>query len=56
MKQYEVRFRVDGRTAGSVVVEAKDSVQAKRIALGEIQGRPGYEGKRITISGVSEIR
>ena len=56
MKQYEVRFRVDGRPGGSVIVEAKDSGQAKRIALGQIEGQPGYAGKRISIYSVMEIR
>lgn len=56
MKTYEVRFNVDGKPCGSVMVEANDSSQARRIAEGEIAGMPGYAGKRIRITATHEIR
>lgn len=56
MKTFEVRFNVNGKSGGSQIVTARDSAQAKRVAMGELQGRPGYEGKRISITSVQEIK
>lgn len=56
MKTFEVRFNVNGKSAGSQIVTARDSAQAKRVAMGDLQGRPGYEGKRISITSVHEIK
>ena len=56
MKKFEVRFRVDGKDGGAIIVEAKDPGMARKVALGELQGRAGYAGKRISISGAREIK
>lgn len=51
MKTYEVTYMVDGRGRYSLYVQAKDSSAARRVALSQITGMPGYVGKRITITG-----
>ncbi len=56
MKKFEVKYSVDGRYGYSIIVTAKDYNQARRIALGEIQGMAGYVGKRIHIINVLLIR
>lgn len=56
MYKFIVKFYVDGKIGGEIVVEARDSTSAKRIALGELQGRIGYAGKRITLGSVSKVR
>ena len=56
MKTYEVRFNIDGKPAGSIMVTAKDSIQARRMAEGEIGGMPGYAGRKIRITSTNEIR
>lgn len=56
LKTFEVEFRADGKTTGSIMITARDSGQARRMALGEIGGMPGYAGKRISILRVHEIR
>lgn len=55
MDTYIVRFSVNGKSAGAITVEAPNSAVARQLALGEIGGKPGYEGKRITINGVSKV-
>ena len=55
MKTYEVRYTVDGKSGCSVVVQAKDVAMAKRVALGQIMGMPGYAGCRIVITGIAVI-
>ncbi len=54
MKHYEVRFNVNGRSCGSIMVQAPNSSTARRIALGELMGKAGYADKKITITGVFE--
>ena len=56
MKTYEVRFSVDGKPCGSILVKAKDSGAARRIAMGELSGRAGYAGKKITITNIHEVK
>lgn len=56
LKTFEAEFRADGKTTGSIMITARDSGQARRMALGEIGGMPGYAGKRISILRVHEIR
>lgn len=56
MKTYEYRFNVDGKPGGSVIVEARDSMMAKRLAMAQIQGRAGFAGKRITLTGFKILR
>lgn len=55
MNTYRVKFSVDGRAAGELYVEARDSFSAKRVALGELQGRAGYYGKRINVTSVLKV-
>lgn len=54
--KYYVKFNVDGKPGGEIVVEARDSSQAKRMAKAEIEGRAGYAGKKIYISGAQKVR
>lgn len=49
MKNYEVRFSVNGKSGGSIIVTAPNAEAARRVALGELQGQAGYIGKKITI-------
>ena len=56
MKTFEIRFNVDGKSGGSIIIEAADSIQARRLALGQIQGQAGYYDKKITITAIKEIR
>ena len=56
MNTYFVKFNIDGRAGGEIVVEARDSSSAKRMAMAELQGRAGYVGKKIYISSVSKAR
>lgn len=56
MKTYEVKYSVDGKSGYSTIVSAPNSSAARRIAMGEIQGNPGYMGKNIRISAAIEIR
>ena len=56
MYKYFVKFNVDGKTCGEIVVEARDSSAAKRMAMAELQGRAGFAGKRIYISSVTKAR
>lgn len=56
MDTYIVRFSVNGKPAGAITVEAPNSSAARQIALGEIGGMTGYEGKRISINSVSKVR
>lgn len=41
----------DGKGRYSIYVMEKDSSAARRAALAEINGMPGYVGKKITITG-----
>lgn len=50
MHTYYVKFNVDGRPGGEIVVEARDISAAKRVAMAELQGRAGYAGRRIVIT------
>ena len=54
--KYFVKFNLDGRPGGEISVDARDSSQARRMAMAELQGRAGYAGKRITITTVSKAR
>lgn len=56
MNKYFVKFNLDGRPGGEISVDARDSSQARRMAMAELQGRAGYAGKRITITTVSKAR
>lgn len=56
MNRYFVKFNLDGKPGGEIVVEARDSSAAKRMAMAELQGRAGYAGKKIYISSVSKAR
>ena len=56
MYTYFVKFNVDGRSGGEIVVEARDSSAARRMAMAELQGRAGYAGKRIYITSVIKAR
>ena len=56
MKTYEVRFSVNGKSGFSHIVSARDVMQARRIAKGELQGVLGYANKKIVITGVYEIK
>lgn len=56
MNKYLVRFSVDGRSGGEIIVEAPENGTAKRIALGDLQGRAGYENKKIRITGTHLMR
>ena len=55
MNTYEVRFKVNGKDAGSVKIEAKDSYSAKRYAMAQIGGMAGYSGQKITIMQAIKI-
>ena len=56
MKTYNVRYSVDGKNGFSIIVSAPNSSSARHVALGEIQGQAGYVGRRISITGITEIR
>lgn len=56
MKKFEVKFRVDGKSGGSVIVEAPNGMTARSVALAKIQGEYGYVGKKIMVTSVREIR
>lgn len=56
MKTFIVNFTVNGKGRHSITVEAPNSMAARDIARGEIEGQYGYAGMRITISSVREIR
>ena len=56
MKKYLIAFSVDGKGRFEKVVEAPSSQSAKNIAKGEISGKPGYAGKRISIVSYKELR
>ena len=47
MKTYEVRFSVNGKSGFSHIVSARDVMQARRIAKGELQGALGYTNKKV---------
>ena len=55
MKTYNVKYSVDGRSGFSIIVSPSSS-SARQIALGEIQGQAGYMGRRISITGIFEVR
>lgn len=55
MNTYEVRFTVNGKGGYSTTVQARDVMQARRIAMGEIQGQYGYLGAKICIRQVFKI-
>lgn len=56
MKTFEVKYSVDGKSGFSIMVSAPNSATAKKVAMGEIQGKPGYIGRKIRISAAIEIR
>lgn len=56
MKKFEVKFRVDGKPWGSIVITAPNSMSARSVALAEINGQYGYADKKIMIMDVREIR
>ena len=56
MKTYNVKYSVDGRSGFSIIVSAPSSSSARQIALGEIQGQAGCMGRRISITGIFEVR
>lgn len=51
-RNYEVRFNVDGRFGGSLIVEAINPTQARNNAKYEIESQLAYSGKKIQIIGV----
>lgn len=51
MKTYYVEFKA-GNDRGSVYVEARNSSEARKVAMGQIMGQAGYIGKRINIIAV----
>ena len=55
MNTYRIKFSIDGRPGGEIYVDARDSFSAKRVALGELQGRAGYYGKRISVTSVLKV-
>ena len=56
MKNFEVKYSVDGKSGFSIIVSAPNSNTAKKVALGEIEGHAGYIGKKVRVSAVIEIR
>lgn len=56
LNKYFVKFNVDGRPGGEIIVEARDSSAAKRMAMAEIKGRPGYADKRIYVQAAQKVR
>ena len=56
MKEYQVRYSVDGMGGYTIIVSAPNSYIARSVAMGEIEGQAGYMGKRIRINSVQEIR
>lgn len=56
MKTYEVIFKIDGKSGSSITINAPNSMVARRMAMGQLQGMAGYVGKRISISVVRELR
>ena len=52
---YSVKFSVDRKPGYEVTVEARDGLSAERMAMAEIQGRAGYAGKKIKITGKRKI-
>lgn len=56
MKNYSVKFTVNGKAGFCIMVSAPNSNMAKQVAMGEIQGQAGYAGKRIVVTSISEIR
>lgn len=45
MYQYEVKFTVDGKPGGSVIVTAPDGFSAKRVAQGQVEWK--HPGKKL---------
>ncbi len=55
-RNYEVRFNVDGRFGGSLIVEAINATQARNNAKYEIESQLAYSGKKIQIMYVKELK
>ena len=55
MKTFRAKFNVDGRPCGEIIVTARDSSMAKKMAQAELQGRAGFAGKKIVVTGVVKI-
>ena len=54
--KFFAKFNVDGRPGGEIVVMARDTSAAKRMAMAELQGRAGYAGKKIYVTSVTKAR
>ena len=55
-RNYEVRFNVDGRFGGSLIVEAINATQARNNAKYEIESQLAYSGKKIQIVYIKELK
>ena len=56
MKEYKVNYKVDGKGSYATIVSAPNSSDARKVAMGKIQGQAGYKDKRISVTGHQEIR
>lgn len=56
MKEYEVKYNVDGKGGYATIVSAPSSGDARKVALGKLQGQAGYRDKKISVVGYKEIR
>ena len=56
MKEYKVNYKVDGKGSYATIVSAPNSSDARKVAMGKIQGQAGYKNKRISVTGHQEIR
>ena len=54
--KFFVKFNVDGRPGGEIIVEARDSSAARRTAMAELNCRAGYSGKKIAVTMVMKAR
>ena len=51
---YFVKYNINGKSGGTITVEARNSSEAKSMAMAEIQSKPACVGQRIYIASVSK--
>ena len=56
LQKFYAKFSVNGRSGGEIIVEARDTSAARRMAEAQLKSNVAYAGQKVYVGPVGKIR